>query len=174
MNKGGYRVTDKYVLFWGSEFSNFYPCKILFDNIESTSAEQLFMWCKAHCFQDYESEELIIKSKTPKEAKKLGRLVKGFDDERWSEVRFGYMRWCVYEKFRQNPKLKELLLKFGKDHNFVEGSPYDKIWGIGIHFEDELANDSKNWKGENLLGQALDMVYNELSTTPENKNVKML
>ena len=67
-----------------------------------------------------------------------------------------------------------MLLKFGKDHNFVEGSPYDKIWGIGIHFEDELANDSKNWKGENLLGQALDMVYNELSTTPENKNVKML
>ena len=132
------------------------------------------MWCKAHCFQDYESEELIIKAKTPKEAKKLGRLVKGFDEERWSEVRFGYMRWCVYEKFRQNPKLKELLLKFGKDHNFVEGSPYDKIWGIGIHFEDELANDSKNWKGENLLGQALDMVYNELSTTPENKNVKML
>ena len=45
---------------------------------------------------------------------------------------------------------------------------------IGIHFEDELANDSNNWKGENLLGQALDMVYNELSTIPENKNVKML
>ena len=66
MNQDGYRVTDKYVLFWGSEFSNFYPCKILFDNIEFTSSEQLFMWCKAHCFQDYESEELIINAKTPK------------------------------------------------------------------------------------------------------------
>ena len=53
MNKGGYRVTDKYVLFWGSEFSNFYPCKIIFDNKEFTSSVRLFMWCKAHCFQEY-------------------------------------------------------------------------------------------------------------------------
>ena len=57
MNQDGYRVTDDYVLFWGSEFSNFYTCKIKFDNKEFKSSEQLFMWCKAHCFQDYESEE---------------------------------------------------------------------------------------------------------------------
>ena len=54
MNQDGYRITNKYVLFCGSEFSNFYPCKILFDNIEFTSAEQLFMWCNEHCFKDYE------------------------------------------------------------------------------------------------------------------------
>ena len=65
MNQDGYRVTDKYVLFWGSEFSNFYLCKIVFNHKEFKSSEQLFMWCKAHCFQDYESEELILKSITP-------------------------------------------------------------------------------------------------------------
>ena len=174
MDQDGYRVTENYVLFWGSEFSNFYPCKIVFDHKEFTSSEQLFMWCKAHCFQDYESEELILKAKTPKEAKKLGRLVKGYDDDRWSHVRFGYMRWCVYEKFRQNPKLKELLLKYGKAHKFVEGSPYDKIWGIGIHYQDINAEFPENWKGQNLLGKCLDMVYDELSTVPENNNIKMV
>ena len=45
MNQNGYRVTDNYVLFWGSGFSNFYPCKIIFDNKEFKSSEQLFMWC---------------------------------------------------------------------------------------------------------------------------------
>lgn len=164
MNKDGYRLTDKYVLFWGSPFSNFYPCKIIFNKKEFTSSEQLFMWCKAHCFQDYESEELILKAKTPKEAKRLGRLVKGYDEDRWARIRLGYMRWCVYEKFRQNPELLELLLKEGKGRKFVEGSPYDKIWGIGIHFENKLAEDKSNWVGENLLGLALDMVYDELST----------
>ena len=73
MNQDGYRVTDKYVLFWGSEFSNFYPCKIIFDHKEFKSSEQLFMWCKAHCFQDYESEELILNAKTPKEAKEKAK-----------------------------------------------------------------------------------------------------
>lgn len=174
MNQDGYRLTDDYVLFWGSEFSNFYPCKIVYDNKEFISSEQLFMWCKAHCFQDHESEELILAARTPKEAKALGRKVKNFDDVRWSKVRSGYMRWCVYEKFNQNKKLQDLLLKVGKNRHFVEGSPYDKIWGVGIHYMEPDIEEEYNWKGENLLGKALDLVYDELSTRPKTEQIKMV
>ena len=37
----------------------------------------------------------------------------------------------------------------------VEGSPVDPIWGVGLHFDDDLILDEKNWKGQNLLGKCL-------------------
>lgn len=34
-------------------------------------------------------------------------------------------------------------------------SPYDVIWGIGLHWNDDDCLDENNWKGKNLLGKAL-------------------
>jgi len=64
----------------------------------------------------------------------------------------GFLGELTYEE------LKKLLLsdKY-KGKSFVEGSPVDNIWGIGIH-EDDASDDTSNWKGQNLLGKALDTV----------------
>jgi hypothetical protein len=51
--------------------------------------------------------------------------------------------------------LKEELLS---KSNFVEASPYDCIWGIGMGKSEEGINDPDNWKGLNLLGKVLDEV----------------
>jgi ribA/ribD-fused uncharacterized protein len=59
-------------------------------------------------------------------------------------------------KFSQNPKLLEWLLK--QEGQFVEASPYDKIYGIGLRSSDPRAHDPKQWQGLNLLGKALNKV----------------
>lgn len=152
-------VTDKYVAFWGSVFSNFYPCKISHHGHDFKSSEQLFMYYKAMFFGDDETVKKIIKAKTPKEAKALGRQVKDYNDEAWSEVRELMMKDAVTKKFEQNPELQKFLLDpdFEGKH-FVEASPVDSIWGVGIDWRDPRIADEENWVGLNLLGHTLDEV----------------
>jgi ribA/ribD-fused uncharacterized protein len=164
-------ITDDYVAFWGSVFSNFYPCDIHVTedwwgnkiDIHFSSSEQYFMWLKATEFADYETAEKILKTKTPKEAKKLGREVKNFDDEEWHEVREAAMWNAVWLKFSQNEDLKKIITDpiFSRK-SFVEGNPVDKIWGAGLVWNDPKIADSKNWSGLNLLGKTLDKVRRQL------------
>jgi predicted NAD-dependent protein-ADP-ribosyltransferase YbiA (DUF1768 family) len=38
----------------------------------------------------------------------------------------------------------------------------DKIWGVGLAAHDPSIRDRRNWRGENLLGQVLTQVRDEL------------
>lgn len=170
-------VTDKYVAFWGSVFSNFYPCEIHVTNdwwdkpvdLHFTSSEQYFMWLKATYFDDYETADKILEAKTPKEAKALGRQVKEFEEEEWAKIREDAMYNAVYAKFSQNENLKAFLLadEF-KGKKFVEGNPYDKIWSVGLDWRDPRIGDEENWLGLNLLGTVLENVREELSFVEED------
>lgn len=171
-------ITEKYVAFWGGVFSNFYPCAILVpvlmgntDHIAFEtfkSSEQYFMWQKAIFFKDYDTADEILKAETPKEAKALGRKVRNYDDGEWDKVRKDAMFKAVMAKFSQNQDLRDCLLDERlMDKHFVEGSPYDKIWGVGISWDDPKIADEKNWKGQNLLGKTLDAVRNALMEEKE-------
>lgn len=156
-------ITEKYVSFWGSPFSNFYECKFVEGDNLWTSSEQCFMAKKAIFFGDRETFIEITQAKTPKEAKKLGRKVKNFDEKAWSEASFNMMYEAVYAKFSQNEDLKTLLLSEEYENkSFVEGSPYDAIWGVKMYWNDPKIGDENNWKGENRLGKVLDKVREEL------------
>jgi len=64
-------------------------------------------------------------------------------------------------QFSQNKKLKEHLYStIGKI--LVEASPYDRVWGIGLTQDDEMAWSRATWQGKNLLGYALTEVRDEL------------
>jgi predicted NAD-dependent protein-ADP-ribosyltransferase YbiA (DUF1768 family) len=47
-------------------------------------SEQAIMLCKAAAFRDFRSYAAIIAAASPMEAKRLGRAVKNFDEDRWS------------------------------------------------------------------------------------------
>ena len=110
------KIYDKHVAFWGSFLSNFYPCTFIlnepFDaiykiiNVDESerkdlvwkSSEQCFMAHKAHCFMDFKTMGEIMSTEDPKEAKKLGRKVKDYNDEIWSSIRKTIMKKVVFEK----------------------------------------------------------------------------
>ena len=154
-------INEKYVVFWNSIFSNFFPCSFSYKGMVFSSSEQALMWSKGLHFGDVQSCIKILEANTPKKAKELGRLVKNFNVEQWDKVRLGYMVEILVAKFGQNANLKDTLLKTGS-RSFVEGSPYDKIWGIGIHWQDPLCLDESKWLGDNLLGKALDQAKEQL------------
>ena len=146
-------MKTQYTFFWNGPFSNWYPTRFTYKNIIWENSEQAFMWEKAMTFKDFYIANEIRKTPDPKDVKALGREVKGFDGAKWDEVKYQLMVDINVGKFSQNEKLKAELFA---NSNFVEASPYDKIWGIGMKAGDAGIEDPKNWKGENLLGKALD------------------
>ena len=107
------RVTDKYVFFWGSEFSNWFDCKFTYKNLNFYNSEQAFMWEKAIYCGDTETAALILKTPSPSQSKKLGRNVKNFKEDVWLREGYVIMIAVNMAKFSQNSKLKAILFSTG-------------------------------------------------------------
>ena len=174
MYEYGYRVTDKYVFFYGSFLSNFARCKFTWEYMghihEFFCTEQAFMWAKAMFFGDVETAKKILDViGDPMECKKLGRLVQNYDDEKWSAIRYEVMRDVNFARFSQCIYHHNKILdpEFnGK--TFVEASPIDGIWGIKMGIKDNGVLDERNWKGQNLMGKALTEVREKLVALQEH------
>jgi ribA/ribD-fused uncharacterized protein len=151
------KITDRYVFFWHGIYSNWHPSKFIVDGVEYNCGEQYMMACKAKLFGDDETLSKIMDADAPKDMKVLGRQVKNFDAEVWDEKCKYLVYYGLYEKFTQNPEFKESMLATG-NRRFVEASPYDKVWGIGMGVEHPDIEDSTKWQGTNYLGVVLDMV----------------
>ena len=120
------------------------------------------MYRKELCFQDVETEYKILGTDDVAKIKKLGREVRGYNENVWNGVR----QIIVYEgleaKFSQNEELKEKL-SATEDAVLAECAVKDQIWGIGLSMKDENRFDLDKWKGQNLLGYALMMVREQFS-----------
>lgn len=157
------KITEKHVFFYTEWLSNFAKTSFVWEAFGETQhffcTEQAFMWAKAKYFGDEEMAEKILKEDhDPMRVKHYGRLVKNYDDKKWSLVRYSYMYEVNFCKYMQDKWLQEKLLdpKFdGK--TFVEASPTDKIWGIGLAegLPDHVLDNESEWPGQNLLGKAL-------------------
>jgi ribA/ribD-fused uncharacterized protein len=131
------------------------------DNIEYNSCEQYMMHQKALLFGDSEIAELIMNESNPKEQKKYGRMIKGFDKATWDKNCLAIVYEGNLAKFSQNSDLKEQMLS-AENRIFVEASPFDSQWGIGLAEDAEGIDDPLYWQGLNLLGQALTLVKTKL------------
>ena len=132
--------------------SNFYPCKFEFNGKTFNFSEQCFMYQKAILFNDFEIAEQVLNETDVRKIKALGRRVKNFNNELWDKHKEDFMFNACYAKFSQNDKLKDFLLSTG-NHEIVEASPVDNIWGIGFSSDNAMGNIDK-W-GQNLLGKTL-------------------
>lgn len=165
------RVTEDFVLFFSAQdvFSQWHPSPFTVKGKVFSTAEHYMMYCKACLHGDTQTAALILQSKTPKEAKALGRKVSPFNPALWDKKSTSYVRQASLAKFRQNAGLRSELLKHaGK--RFVEASPYDKIWGVGLRETDDRILEPSNWQGRNLLGEVLTIVANELAAEFGSEN----
>lgn len=147
-------------------FSNFYKQSYTINGIHFKTSEHGFMYSKALLFEDSKMAEEILEAATPKDAKVLGRKVRGFDEDVWKKHRHKIMFMHCYQKF-SHKKLKTILCGTGES-TLVEASPRDKIWGIGYSKKDAFNVSIDKW-GQNLLGKTLMKVR---SAFMSNSSVK--
>jgi len=162
----------KYLCFWGHSkpsdgsvvetcFSQWYPTPFEVDGVRYATAEHYMMAGKARLFGDEAALERILRAPSPAAAKKLGRTVQGFDEQRWNEQRFEIVVAGNSAKFSRHRELRAFLLAT-KNRILVEASPVDRIWGIGLSRDDPRAERPEAWRGLNLLGFALMAVRGQL------------
>lgn len=156
-------ITDKYVFFWDGPWSNWAESPFEFEGMTFNCVEQWMMYHKAMICGDEESAKEIMATKSPRVQKELGRSVKNYDEKAWSKIRYDIVKQGVWLKIDQNPEFKKQMIEdYGNGRTFVEASPTDPIWGIGMGERFEGVEDEKNWKGLNLLGKALTEVAQSL------------
>jgi len=147
-----------YVLFWDWTPSPSYPTSLacfsqwfardftdpdpsLPPSTTFKTAEHYMMCHKALLF-DPEAAQAILDSPTPEEAKRLGRLIRGFDREVWNGKADGVVERANYLKFSQHEDLKGYVFRT-EGKTLVECNRDDRIWGIGYGVEDAKGNEDK-------------------------------
>ncbi|MEU6282393.1 NADAR family protein [Streptomyces sp. NPDC047028] len=174
--RAGARV--KYLHFWGhrplpdgrigaSCLSQWWPAPFEVAGVRYATAEHWMMAEKARLFGDAEAERRVLAAGHPAQAKKAGRLVRGFDEAIWERERFRIVAEGSVHKFGADDALRAFLLGTGERSEMgvppaegwgrvlVEASPVDRVWGIGLAASDDAASDPARWRGSNLLGFAL-------------------
>lgn len=145
----------KYLLFWRQWPSNWEPSEFSLHGRSYSCVEQYMMAEKARLFGDSSTLAKIMRTRDPAEQKALGRAVQGYVESRWAAVRYDVVLAGTVEKYRQNEALRALLLATSDDEVFVEASPVDTVWGIGIGAKHPDAGNPAKWRGQNLLGKAV-------------------
>ncbi|WP_298348306.1 NADAR family protein [Runella sp.] len=164
----------KYLFFWGHQpskdgtitktcFSQWWESAFEVEGTVYPTAGHWMMAQKAELFGDDEVFEKILKVKSPAEAKKLGRLIRNFDEAAWLSEREKIVVEGNFHKFSQNKELKKFLLQTDR-RILVEASPVDVIWGVGLAADNPAILHPEKWQGLNLLGFALMEVRDKLRT----------
>lgn len=155
---------DGFTLFWrpDSVFSQWHPARFVVDGQTFGCAEQFMMHGKAVLFGDLEVARKILATAAPRDHKRLGRQVRGFDDVRWRAARERIVYAGSAAKFAQNPALAAELLATAPTR-LVEASPTDRIWGIGMSAANADATRPERWRGQNLLGEILTRLREEIA-----------
>jgi len=158
------------VLFHGSDeskgehrnFSNMSEHRIDVDGTQFPTVEHYFQAMKAKEFKDDEIYEKIVKAKTPKAAKALGKKVKGFTKDIWDSKKDEIMRVGIRTKFIQHPALRKQLENTG-ERMIGEANARNTYWGIGTSESSEKSKHPEKWRGQNKIGKILMDIRKEFA-----------
>lgn len=141
-----YRTNEKYGC-----FSNFSHYGFNLDGKWWSTSEHYF---QAKKFYNTEYEEKVRLLDSPMKAAQIGRSRKLKLRKDWEEVKDNIMYIAVYEKFKQNKEIREILINTG-DKEIIEKTINDYYWGCG-----------ENGTGKNMLGIILMKVREKLRDEP--------
>ena len=109
-------------------------------------------------------------AQTAGEMKTLGRLTPNFNPDIWDKVSIYVAIAASLARADADKALASIYTEnwdFSTNkpkHKFVEASPSDKIWGIGMGRQDSNIKHKANWKGLNRPGECHDeacRIFNE-------------
>lgn len=189
--------TSDITAFYKGPFSNWYlapflaPMPVQHNETEGliffSCLEQYLMLSKAILFGDKDSESAIMSVDDPREHKKIGRKVKNYDENMWSQrrqtalvtglrYRFGLSVCGGPVNTMAAARDLRMLIDTGTTE-IVEASPYDSVWGVGKNVA-EASNGKKVPGALNLLGKCLMHIRGEAmddtETTQPAKRLKVM
>jgi len=133
------KIIDRFTKDTGYDFlSNFYGSTVSFEGQLYPTIEHAYQSAKS---LDPEVRDMIRRSKSPAEAKKLGQCIAIRSD--WNEVKLDVMRRLIKEKF-ENPFLRPLLLATDDADLILNNKWNDKFWGV-------CRGEGENWLGKILM-----------------------
>ena len=166
------RCDNEYVYFYkDTPLSNWWTSEpyIPYDGQLFASSEALFMYLKAKVFRDNFIAGIMPRMHYDA-AKELGEKVRNFSEDIWSREREKAMYLALKAKFAVDKAYRDTLLSEEyKGKTFVEASPIDPNWGIGLSIT-EAARGEK-WKGLNLLGKLHTQLRDEALCQIEPQDV---
>lgn len=157
--------TDEFVYFYqNTPLSNWWASnpRIPYDGHDFASSEALYMYLKAKGLGDSKvANEILALDDNAKltdrqrfaKAKSLGKKCK-FNKFVFFANREQWMYTALSAKFEVDEEFRSVLMSEEyRGLKFVEASPRDVNWGIGLSVS--AAYEGKAWKGKNLLGKLL-------------------
>lgn len=149
-------ANSKAFYFWrpqyaNGEFSNWSNHPIVEDGVAYPTVEHYIMYHKAKLMGDDATAAMILTTRHPMLAKKLGREVKDYNEDLWVAKRCDVLLKALALKASQHPTILKRLRETG-DRLIAEASPWDAIWGIGCDASQARCVDVGRW-GMNLLGK---------------------
>ena len=103
-------MDNTHTFFFTVPLSTWYRSNFTIAGIQYNTVEQYMMYHKAILFNSPDIAKQIIRESNPKEQKRLGRLVKGFDRIWWDENCLQLAFRCNHAKFSQNKRLYDMLM----------------------------------------------------------------
>lgn len=151
---------EKVTAFQGERdvLSNFYPCKIHLWNKTFASSEHAYQFEKALYSNKVDSALKIMESPNARSAKRLSKEIS--TDEAWQANRLNIMREIIRAKAKYVPEFREALLSSEKV--IAEAVPRDMYWSCGLSKSEVKTTPQKDWPGENVMGQLLMELREEL------------
>ena len=135
------------------------------DGIQYSCNEQYFQHQKALECNNQDAANKILHTTNPAEMKRTGDTLRTPPSSRWNEKHRNVMSKGCFEKFKQNSRMKQVLLNT-KDATLVEAGP-DTFWGPGVRLHDPRVKHSQ-WTGQNELGTTLMYVRQALASGQQN------
>ena len=137
-----------------SEFSMFYPCQIVVENMTFNSASQYMAYAKAEEFRDRQLMAKIMEVKDISKYRELSQQVEYFYRPVYAMMVGRWLRTVLEAKFTQNPDLQAALFAT-KGTTIALATNENKRWDIGLKQDDPLAQKRATWQGQNILGELL-------------------
>ena len=154
------KTKDGVTCFFGanSPLSNFYRAKFTLNGQTYSCVEEFIQSEKALFAERPDTAQAIRNATHPRDMKRLGDGLKVPSQDWLAKAKQVVQKACL-AKFQQNDHCCNFLLQT-RDNILAEASP-DTTWGTGLFMSNERAFD-KHWPGQNLLGQTLMQIRNEL------------